>query len=111
MAQVDDAAFFATLDAESNSIAIVVKHVAGNLRPRWRDFVTTAGGKPDRNRDGEFETGPLDTPEARADGRRALEAAWRDGWETLEGALAPLGPDDLLRTVAIRGEPHSVVQA
>lgn len=111
MAQVDDEAFFAVLDGESNSIAIVVKHIAGNLRSRWRDFLTTDGEKPDRNRDQEFEIGPLDTPKQRSDERTALVAAWREGWEILEGALAPLGPDDLLRTVTIRGEPHTVVQA
>lgn len=111
MAQVDDEAFFSVLDGESNSIAIVVKHIAGNLRSRWRDFLTTDGEKPDRNRDQEFEIGPIDTPKQRSDQRTALVAAWREGWEILEGALAPLGPDDLLREVTIRGEPHSVVQA
>jgi hypothetical protein len=87
-----------------------VKHLAGNLRSRWRDFLTTDGEKPDRNRDEEFELGPLDTAERRATERRALEQAWREGWAILEGSLAPLGPDDLLRAVTIRGEPHSVVQ-
>jgi hypothetical protein len=109
--QVDDEAYFAQLDGESNSIAIVVKHIAGNLRSRWRDFLTTDGEKPDRHRDTEFEIGPIGTPEERAQQRAALDAAWREGWEILEQALAPLGPDDLLRTVTIRGEPHSVVQA
>ena len=111
MAQVDDAAFFAVLDGESNSIAIVVKHIAGNARSRWRDFLTSDGEKPDRHRDTEFEMGALDTPEARAEQRAALMAAWHAGWGFLESALAPLGPDDLLRAVTIRGEPHSVAQA
>jgi hypothetical protein len=111
IAQVDDATFFARSGDDENSIAIVVKHVAGNLRSRWRDFLTSDGEKPDRNRDGEFELGATDTPEARATERRALEAAWREGWDVLEGALAPLTADDLLRAVTIRGEPHSVVQA
>jgi hypothetical protein len=111
MAQVDDAAFFAVLDGESNSIAIVVKHIAGNARSRWRDFLTTDGEKPDRHRDTEFEIGPIDTPEQRTEQRAALMATWQEGWSILEAALAPLGPEDLLRTVTIRGEPHTVVQA
>lgn len=104
LAQVDDAAFFAVLDAESNSLAVIVQHVAGNQRSRWRDFLTADGEKPDRNRDGEFELAPGAT---RAD----VMARWDEGWSLLFDALAGLAPDDLLRTVTIRGEPHSVLQA
>jgi hypothetical protein len=103
MAQADDDAFFASLDAESNSIAVIAKHVGGNLRSRFTDFLTTDGEKPDRQRDAEFET----RDEMRAD----VEARWRAGWQVLEGTLASLGPGDLLRTVSIRGEPMTVVQA
>ena len=104
MAQADDDAFFATLDAESNSIAIIAKHVGGNLRSRFTDFLTTDGEKPDRERDAEFESSQ---GERRAD----VEARWAEGWRALETTLASLGPADLLRTVSIRGEPLSVVQA
>lgn len=101
--QVDDAAFFQTLDPGSNSLALIVKHLAGNLRSRWKDFLTTDGEKPDRNRDGEFET----TGEDRA----ALMAAWAAGWSTLEASIGGLTAEDFGRAVRIRGEPHSVIQA
>lgn len=104
IAQLDDAQFFAAPDAESNSVAINVKHVAGNLRSRWTDFLTTDGEKPDRHRDTEFEIGPEDT-------RAALQQRWEAGWAVLFAALEPLSPADCLRTVLIRGEPHTVVQA
>lgn len=104
LAQVDDAAFFRALDAESNSLAVIVKHVAGNQLSRWRDFLTTDGEKPDRRRDGEFEM-PAEAT------RAEVEARWEAGWRTLFETLASLGPDDLLRTVRIRNEPHTVVQA
>ncbi|HSD71433.1 MAG TPA: DUF1572 family protein [Thermoanaerobaculia bacterium] len=103
-AQVSDADFFRQIDPESNSVALVMKHIAGNLRSRWTDFLTTDGEKPDRNRDTEFERSESDTKD------RILER-WESGWRTLFEALAPLTDDDLLRTVAIRGEPHTVVQA
>jgi hypothetical protein len=103
-AQVDDRAFFAKLDPETNSIAINLKHVGGNLRSRFSDFLTSDGEKPDRDREGEFVITDADT-------RAAVEERWRRGWETLEGALASLAPDDLLRTVPIRGEPHTVIGA
>ncbi len=102
--QVSDAEFFTAPDAESNSIAINVKHVAGNLHSRWTDFLTTDGEKPNRNRDTEFVIGPEDT-------RPALMARWEAGWQVLFDALAPLGSADVLRSVLIRGEPHTVVQA
>jgi hypothetical protein len=92
------------LDGESNSLAVIVKHMAGNLRSRFTDFLTTDGEKPDRNRDGEFE---IDAPVT----RESLMADWERGWQVLFAALSALGPDDLSRTVTVRGEPHSIVQA
>jgi hypothetical protein len=103
MAQVADDQLFAALDEEMNSIAIIVKHMAGNMRSRWTDFLTTDGEKPDRNRDGEFEAPPAT--------RAALMQMWEDGWALVFLALAPLSDEDLGRTVTIRGEPHSVMQA
>lgn len=103
MAQATDEALFAALDAESNSIAINVKHMAGNMRSRWTDFLTSDGEKPDRNRDSEFEA----PPQTRAD----LIALWEAGWKILFDALAPLTDADLSRTIYIRSEAHSVMQA
>ena len=104
LAQVDDAQYFRRIDAESNSLALMVKHVAGNLRSRWTDFLTTDGEKPDRNRDGEFETDAADT-------RAALTQRWDEGWATLFATLDALTPSDLGRTVMIRSEPHTVLEA
>jgi hypothetical protein len=104
IAQVSDADFFRQIDPESNSIAIVMKHISGNLRSRWTDFLTTDGEKPDRNRDGEFERAAEDT-------RESILARWEAGWRALFAAVEPLTNEDLQRTVTIRGEPHSVVQA
>jgi hypothetical protein len=105
IAQVDDDAFFAALgDGETNSIALTVKHMGGNLRSRWSDFLTTDGEKPDRDRDGEFEL-------RQGDSREALQALWERGWETLLDTLESLTSDDLARTVRIRAEPHSVLRA
>ncbi|HYL85262.1 MAG TPA: DUF1572 domain-containing protein [Candidatus Angelobacter sp.] len=103
MAQCPDEALFTGLDAESNSIAIIVKHMSGNMRSRWRDFLTTDGEKPDRNRDTEFEA----PPKTRAE----LMDLWERGWKYLFDALDPLTEADLTRTVTIRTEPHSVMQA
>lgn len=103
MEQVADDQLFAVLDDEANSIAIIVKHMAGNMRSRWTDFLTTEGEKPDRNRDTEF----VDAPAT----RDALLAIWEDGWNRLFAAIEPLTDDDLRRAVAIRGEAHSVMQA
>ncbi len=103
MAQVRDEHLFATLDDESNSIAIIVKHMAGNMRSRWTDFLTTDGEKPNRNRDSEFEEPPST--------REALLKMWEEGWATVFSALEPLTDDDLERSVTIRGEAHSVMQA
>jgi hypothetical protein len=103
MEQVTDEQLFASLDPETNSIAVIVKHLSGNMRSRWTDFLTTDGEKPDRNRDGEF----LDPPPT----RDALLETWEDGWGRLFEALESLSEVDLVRTVTIRGEPHSVMQA
>ena len=104
IAQVGDSDFFRQLDPESNSIALVMKHIAGNQRSRWTDFLTTDGEKPDRDRDSEFEKSGADT-------RESIVARWEAGWRALFEALAPLTDEDLQKTVAIRGEPHTVVQA
>jgi uncharacterized damage-inducible protein DinB len=101
--QAPDDALFAALDAESNSIAIIAKHMAGNMRSRWTDFLTSDGEKPDRNRDTEFETPPKT--------RQELLEMWETGWRQVFSALAPLSDGDLARTVMIRTEPHSVMQA
>ncbi|HLK67000.1 MAG TPA: DUF1572 domain-containing protein [Bryobacteraceae bacterium] len=103
MAQVTDDQLFLELDSESNAIAIIVKHMAGNMRSRWTDFLTTDGEKPDRNRDGEFEQGPAT--------RAELLQMWDEGWEYVFRAIGQLSDADLGRTVTIRGEPHSVMQA
>ena len=103
-AQVDDAAFFAPLGAEENSIALLMKHMSGNLRSRFTNFLTSDGEKPDRNRDGEFEQGA-------GDSRATILARWAEGWRILVDTLDALGPGDLGRTVTIRGEPHTVIQA
>lgn len=103
MAQCTDEGLFETLDTESNSIAIIVKHLAGNMRSRWLDFLTTDGEKPDRNRDTEFERPPKS--------RSELLGLWERGWKYMFDALEPLTDADLARTVTIRTEPHSVMQA
>jgi Protein of unknown function (DUF1572) len=102
MEQVTDEQLTAVLDAESNSIAIIVKHMSGNMRSRFTDFLTTDGEKPDRDRDSEF----VDPPAT----RKALLDAWEDGWSRLFHALEPLSEADLGRSVTIRGEAHSVMQ-
>jgi hypothetical protein len=101
--QITDEQIFATLDEEANSIAIVVKHLAGNMRSRWTDFLTTDGEKPDRDRDMEFVNPPAT--------REVLLQVWEDGWRRVFQALEPLSDADLGRTVTIRGEAHSVMQA
>jgi len=103
MEQCPDEALFATLDAESNSIAIIVKHMTGNMRSRWRDFLTTDGEKPDRHRDTEFENPPKK--------RSELLELWERGWKYVFDALEPLTDADLTKTVTIRTTPHSVMQA
>jgi hypothetical protein len=103
MEQVPDEALFFGLDAECNSIAIIVKHVAGNMRSRWTDFLSSDGEKPERNRDTEFEDPPAT--------RESLIALWESSWNLAFDALAPLSDRDLGRTIYIRGEAHSVMQA
>ena len=103
MAQVSDEQLFTTLDDEMNSIAVIVKHMTGNLRSRWTDFLTSDGEKPTRNRDTEF----VDPPQT----RESLLQLWKDAWELLFRALEPLTDIDLERTITIRGEAHSVMQA
>jgi Protein of unknown function (DUF1572) len=103
MAQVSDPDLLACLDPESNSIAIIVKHLAGNMVSRWTDFLTADGEKPSRNRDSEFEA----PPETRAE----LLDMWDGAWEVVFDSLAPLREEDMIRTIRIRGEAHSVMQA
>jgi hypothetical protein len=103
MAQLTDEQLVAVLDAESNSIAVIVKHMTGNMRSRFTDFLTSDGEKPDRRRDLEF-VDPLLT-------REELMASWDAAWACMFSALEALGQDDLARTVTIRGEAHSVMQA
>lgn len=93
----------AAIDPESNSIATIVKHMAGNMRSRWTDFLTTDGEKPDRNRDGEFEAPPAT--------RAELLELWEQGWQHVFRAVEPLTEADLERVVTIRGEAHTVMQA
>lgn len=103
IAQLDASALSWTPDPESNSIAVIVKHVAGNMISRWTDFLTSDGEKPDRNRDDEFVDDIADMD--------SLNAIWEKGWAVLFEALDGLKPEDLLRTVTIRGQAHSVLQA
>ncbi len=103
LAQVSDEEFFRALDAEDNSIAVVVKHIAGNQISRWTDFLTSDGEKDFRNRDTEFE---LD-----GDTRESLMRFWETGWQTLFSALEPLTADDFSKTITIRGESHTLVEA
>ena len=104
LAQVRDEDLFATLDPESNSLAMLIQHMAGNLISRWTDFLTTDGEKPDRDRDSEFVVKPGTT-------RTALLDRWEEGWRCLFQALAALSEEDLSLTVLIRAEPHSVIKA
>jgi len=102
--QVGDEDFLASRGDTDNSLAVIVKHLAGNMRSRWRDFLTSDGEKPDRQRDREFVLAAEDT-------RQALMSRWESGWELLLGTLEALGDDDFQRIVTIRGEPHTVLQA
>jgi hypothetical protein len=104
MAQLRDEDFFVTIDPESNSVAILVKHLAGNMRSRFTDFLTSDGEKPDRFRDREFE---ITASTTRAD----VMKWWDDGWAIVLNAIESLKPEDVTRTVTIRGEPHTVLQA
>ncbi|MCB1020880.1 MAG: DUF1572 family protein [Bryobacterales bacterium] len=104
LAQASDAAFFERISPESTTLAEIVKHMAGNMRSRWTDWLTSDGEKPDRDRDSEFEIGPEDT-------RASLMERWEAGWALGARQLAALPPEDLDRTILIRGEPHSVCEA
>jgi len=104
LAQTPDAHLNTELDANSNSVAVIVKHVAGNLRSRFRDFLTTDGEKPDRNRDGEFEIPSQPS-------RDEILRWWEDGWAVALRSIQALTPADVERTVTIRGEAFQVVEA
>jgi hypothetical protein len=104
LAQLKDEEYFVTLDEESNSIAVIMKHMAGNMLSRWTDFLTTDGEKPDRQRDMEFVIEPQTTKDE-------LLAYWERGWACVFHALEPLTPEDFNRQVMIRGEEHTIVQA
>jgi len=103
IAQVSDEQLYVALDPEMNSIALIIKHLGGNMCSRWSDFLISDGEKPWRDRDGEFELPP--------EGRGTLMELWEKGWATLLNALEQLTEADLGRTVTIRGEPHSIMQA
>ena len=103
MEQVTDEQLFVAQNDESNSIAVIVKHMAGNMRSRWTDFLTTDGEKANRNRDSEF----IEPPKTREE----LLKIWEEGWACLFGALEPLREEDVAQKVTIRGEAHSVMQA
>jgi hypothetical protein len=104
IAQVTDEQLSVALDPEANSIAVIVKHMAGNMHSRFTDFLTSDGEKPDRRRDQEFEVNPGTT-------RQEVMSWWEGGWACVFAALDALRPEDLMRTVTIRGEPHTVLQA
>ena len=104
MSQLRDEEFFITLDPEANSVAIIVKHLAGNMRSRFTDFLATDGEKPNRNRDQEFI---LDANTTREDVMRW----WENGWNVVFETVKQLKPEDVGRMVTIRGEPHTVMQA
>lgn len=103
MAQVSDEEFFKVIDAEANSIAVIVKHIAGNQRSRWSDFLTSDGEKSNRKRDTEFEL--MDET------RESLIAFWETGWQTLFDAIEPLTAEDFEKTITIRGEAHTICEA
>ena len=104
MSQLQDQDFFVTLDPEANSVAVLVKHLAGNMRSRFTDFLTSDGEKPDRFRDREFEVTAATT-------RAEVMNWWEEGWAGVFAAMESLQPEDLMRVVTIRGEPHTVLQA
>ncbi len=104
MAQLNDEDFFVTIGPEANSVAILVKHLAGNMRSRFTDFLTTDGEKPDRFRDREFELGSGTT-------RGEVMKWWEEGWNCVFAAIESLKPEDVMRTVTVRGQPHTVMQA
>jgi uncharacterized damage-inducible protein DinB len=103
IAQLSDEQLRIPLDENTNSVAVIMKHVSGNLRSRFTDFLTTDGDKPNRNRDGEFIDGFPD--------RAAILQHWENGWKILFDSLASLKPEDLTKTITIRNEPHTVIDA
>lgn len=103
MEQINDEEFFAIIDAESNSVAVIVKHIAGNSLSRWRDFLMTDGEKPDRDRDSEFAL--------EYENREELMVLWEKGWQILFDNLEPLKAADFSRTITIRGQSHTIVEA
>ena len=104
IAQLKDEEFFVTLDEEANSVAVIMKHMAGNMFSRWTNFLTTDGEKPDRNRDMEFVIDESTTKDDVLD-------YWERGWACVFAAVEPLTPEDFEKTVMIRGEAHTIVQA
>jgi hypothetical protein len=104
IAQLNDDELFVTLDEESNSVAVIMKHMAGNMFSRWTDFLTSDGEKPDRNRDMEFVI------EANTTKQDVLDY-WERGWACVFAAIEPLTLEDFEKTVMIRGEKHTIVQA
>jgi hypothetical protein len=104
IAQTQDRELFVTLDDESNSIAVVMKHMAGNMISRWTDFLNSDGEKPDRNRDMEFVVGSETTKDE-------VLAYWETGWKCVFDAIEPLTPDDFGKRITIRGQEHTIVQA
>jgi len=104
MAQVEDKDIFTAIDPEANSIAVLVKHIAGNARSRFTDFLTSDGEKPDRFRDREFELSGVTS-------REEVMRWWEEGWEIIFATLDSLKPEDVERTITIRQEPHTVLQA
>ncbi len=104
LVQLSEEEFFITIDEEANSVAVIMKHMAGNMFSRWTDFLTTDGEKPDRNRDMEFVIEPKT-------GKEDVLAYWEKGWQRVFDALEPLGEEDLEKKVLIRGKEHTVVQA
>ena len=100
--QLKDDEYFVTIDAESNSVAVIMKHIAGNMFSRWKDFLTSDGEKPNRNRDAEFVIDADMTKES-------LREHWERGWACLFAALEPLRPADFEKKVLIRGEEHTIV--
>lgn len=103
MEQVSDEEFFALIDPVANSIAIIVKHIAGNLHSRWRDFLASDGEKPERDRVAEFEIA--------GDTRESLMEFWETGWQTLFDNIKPLTEKDFKKTITVRGETHTIVEA
>jgi hypothetical protein len=104
IAQIDEHDLFTTLDEEANSIAVLLKHMAGSMRTRWAGFPATAEDAPTRNRDSEFTMAEEDT-------KAELSERWEAGWQYLFAALEPLTPEDMTKTVQIRGKPLSVMEA